>query len=117
MNCKKCGNPVSPDAAFCGVCGEKIEKEVTVVNAPAEKQSWAAFVLSIVGLSLCASGIVGLILSIIASSKAKKPNAALAKAAKILSIFGIIASAIFTLYWFIYVIIIVIGIILGAATA
>jgi hypothetical protein len=34
MNCPKCKNPISSDARFCGLCGQRVEAEAPVARMP-----------------------------------------------------------------------------------
>ncbi|HHV14268.1 MAG TPA: zinc ribbon domain-containing protein [Acholeplasmataceae bacterium] len=93
MNCKKCGSPLGPNDYYCGVCGEKVEKEgEAVVTEPVMKNN-TALTLGIIGLIL---GSV--VLGILAIVFSKKPNASNAKTAKILGIFAIVRAVIGVFY-------------------
>lgn len=95
MNCKKCGSPLGPNDYYCGICGEKVEKEnIEVVDEPV-KQNNTALVLGIVGLIL---GSV--VLGILAIVFSKKPNASNAKTAKTLGIIVIVRSVLGFIYGF-----------------
>lgn len=95
MNCKKCGSPLGPNDYYCGICGEKVEKEnIEVVDEPV-KQNDTALVLGIVGLILGS-----MILGILAIVFSKKPNASNAKTAKTLGIIVIVRSVLGFIYGF-----------------
>ncbi len=95
MNCKKCGSPLGPNDYYCGICGEKVEKEnIEVVDEPV-KQNNTALVLGIVGLILGS-----MILGILAIVFSKKPNASNAKTAKTLGIIVIVRSVLGFIYGF-----------------
>ncbi|HQM17969.1 MAG TPA: hypothetical protein PKZ13_01605 [Bacilli bacterium] len=97
MNCKKCGSPLGPNDYYCGICGEKVEKEnIEVVDEPV-KQNNTALVLGIVGLILGS-----MILGILAIVFSKKPNASNAKTAKTLGIIAIVRSVLGFIFGFIY---------------
>lgn len=95
MNCKKCDSPLGPNDYYCGICGEKVEKEnIEVVDEPV-KQNDTALVLGIVGLILGS-----MILGILAIVFSKKPNASNAKTAKTLGIIVIVRSVLGFIYGF-----------------
>ncbi|HOF43107.1 MAG TPA: hypothetical protein PLE44_00755 [Bacilli bacterium] len=95
MNCKKCDSPLGPNDYYCGICGEKVEKEnIEVVDEPV-KQNNTALVLGIVGLILGS-----MILGILAIVFSKKPNASNAKTAKTLGIIVIVRSVLGFIYGF-----------------
>ena len=97
MNCKKCGSPLGPNDYYCGVCGEKVEKEgEAVVTEPVMKNN-TALTLGIIGLIL---GSV--VLGILAIVFSKKPNASNAKTAKTLGIIAIVRSVLGFIFGFIY---------------
>ncbi|HHU21072.1 MAG TPA: hypothetical protein GXZ51_01320 [Acholeplasma sp.] len=90
MNCKKCESQVNPNDYYCGVCGEKIEREEqNLEQKEPAKQSNAAVTLGIIGLVLGS-----IVLGILAIVFSKKPNASNAKTAKILGIIAIVRGAI-----------------------
>ena len=128
--CEKCGAEVNEGAKFCESCGAPVAApEETVVPVVAEEpaaqeaevpvntpeQNGAAngaLAFSIVGLVLASSGVLGIIFSAIARGKVKKAVAQGAiggkiKAAKILSLIGLIASILMTVFWVIFCIVMV----------
>jgi hypothetical protein len=59
MPCRNCANEISPNAMFCGACGQKV-REITTSSASRRFVAWTAGVLlTIVLIQLCAGLIAG----------------------------------------------------------
>ncbi len=99
--CGTCGITLSEDAAVCPQCGTPVSKTQPALEPWKQKLVNSAFGMSLAGLICSVTGyvaIVGIILSVIGSSKVKKAYEAgcacgKLKAAKILSIIGMVAGA------------------------
>ena len=128
MFCEKCGAQIDGQA-YCPQCGTPTNQ--TTVKQPIQYQTYPAqpnqpvqtqvsptsvLIWCIVGAALSWTGIVGLIFSIIGLRKANAyintygPISTQAKIGKILSIIGIVCSAIMTFFWIIWTIVMIIGI-------
>lgn len=132
MFCPNCGTNVEDGARFCPNCSAALTEEAPVQEsapvyeaqpvtpaAPAVNTS-NILVFGILGLAFAESGILGIIFSAIALSKAKAYAAAYgnltgkAKVGKILATVGLIVSILMVVFWVIYII--VIAAIAGAAS-
>ena len=140
--CPNCGAELRDGVKFCENCGAPVVAAETVVEQAVTEQpvyeqpvsepvvvgnnpeqnsaAKSALILSIVGLVLAELGIPGIILSAIAKGKVKKAIAlgatgAKVKVAKILSTIGLIVSILMTIFWFLYMIIIVGAVAYGAS--
>jgi hypothetical protein len=70
MNCPKCNKPVSPDARFCGGCGQQIEALSAGASA-AVSTAWGAAAASAAAVS--APGLLSRIKNLILSPKTEWP--------------------------------------------
>lgn len=116
--CSNCGNKVSEKDNVCSNCGKvlkEIEENVEVIepvtnqyNSPEQKPAnglaIAGFVVSLVSLVCCGGifGIIGLILSVVGSSKAKELNGSGQGLAVAGIVLGIISMLYFIIILFVY---------------
>ena len=122
MFCKYCGAPLDNDAAFCTGCGAGVGES----SRPAAQPAPAApsynlagptptkvMVFGIIGLALCGTGIPGIILSAIALRLANafiRANGSVfgqAKVGRILGKVGLILGIVMTVFWAIYLIVVI----------
>ncbi len=120
MICKNCGTEANNGETFCPVCGAKLADETTgKVENPASISPTAVMVWGIVAASLGASGLIGLIISIIARKKSKQYLneggiiCGQSKVGSILSKVGLGLSIGFMIFWTIYIIAIIAAFAIG----
>lgn len=125
MFCKHCGAPLDSDAKFCTSCGAGVDPAQSAQGTtPPPATRWAnpagpsptkVMVFGIIGLALSGLGIPGIILSIIALKQANefiRLNGGLfgqAKVGRILGKAGLIVSIVMTVFWVLYVILVILA--------
>lgn len=111
--CENCGQYIDDSVANCPNCGTANSHYVAPYYAPAAPEPKNGLnVMAIVGMALAGTGIPGIIVSSMAKKRAasgefRTPLAPLAKA-------GLIVSIIMTVFWAIYCIVIIGGILAAA---
>ena len=129
--CTHCGNELKEGARFCEACGYEVQTHAPVPvrqNRPIERvgntpeqeeQAKSALIWSIVGAALSELGLPGWIVSAVAKGKVKRAMRAgttggKLKAARIVSNVGLGISIAMTIFWALYICLIV-GIVVFAA--